>query len=249
MRIGSCSNLVVPLVLILCIATFPAVDRSRAATPAGSNDAAQDVHLGSPVHVTKIKVPKKLRKRELAAVVSATLTPTGTFENLQVLGGDNELGASALDAVRQWRYTPSMMDGKAVLQNVFITVQSEKGKVESSIETDTLPTQPPGIEAQISTGTLLRVDPRRMKAPRAVYSPDPQYSEEARRAKYQGDMVLGLILGADGKPEDVWVVKKLGLGLDQNALATVRQWKFEPAMDDGKGMRVLLDVDVTFRIY
>src|SRR3954465_11402787 len=68
-----------------------------------------------------------------------------------------------------------------------------------------------------------------VSAPRTLFSPDPEYSEEARKAKYQGVVVLWLIVGPDGRPRDMKVARALGMGLDQKAIEAVRQWKFEPA--------------------
>jgi TonB family protein len=88
-----------------------------------------------------------------------------------------------------------------------------------------------------------------VSAPKAVYSPDPEYSEEARKAKYQGVCVVQLIVGPDGKPRDVKVVRSLGLGLDEKAIEAVNQWKFDPAQKDGKPVAVAINVEVTFRLY
>ena len=88
-----------------------------------------------------------------------------------------------------------------------------------------------------------------VSAPRALFSPDPEYSEEARKAKYQGVVVLWLIVGPDGRPRDMKVVRPLGMGLDQKAIEAVRQWKFEPAMKDGKPVAVQINVEVNFRLY
>ncbi len=85
--------------------------------------------------------------------------------------------------------------------------------------------------------------------PRAVSTPDPEYSEEARKAKYQGTVVLWLIIGADGKPRDIRVSRALGMGLDQKAVDAVRHWVFEPAMKDGKPVAVQMNVEVSFRLY
>jgi len=86
-------------------------------------------------------------------------------------------------------------------------------------------------------------------APRALDTPDPEYSEEARKAKYQGTCVLWLIVGPDGKPRDVKVARALGMGLDEKAIEAVRNWKFEPAMKDGKPVAVQINVEVNFRLY
>ncbi len=88
-----------------------------------------------------------------------------------------------------------------------------------------------------------------VSAPKAVYSPEPEYSEEARKAKYQGTCVLWLVVGPDGRPRDVKVTRSLGLGLDEKAIETVRTWKFEPAMKDGKPVAVQISVEVDFRLY
>jgi periplasmic protein TonB len=85
--------------------------------------------------------------------------------------------------------------------------------------------------------------------PRALDTPDPEYSEEARKAKYQGTCVLWLIVGPDGKPRDVKVARALGMGLDEKAIQAVRNWKFEPAMKDGKPVAVQINVEVNFRLY
>lgn len=88
-----------------------------------------------------------------------------------------------------------------------------------------------------------------VSAPRAVFTPDPEYSEEARKAKYQGTVVLWLIVGPDGRPRDMKVTRSLGMGLDQKAMEAVRQWKFEPALKDGQPVAVQISVEVNFRLY
>jgi periplasmic protein TonB len=88
-----------------------------------------------------------------------------------------------------------------------------------------------------------------VSAPRATYAPDPEYSEEARKAKYQGVVVLWLIVGPDGRPRDIKVSRQLGMGLDQKAIEAVRMWRFEPATKDGKPVAVQINVEVNFRLY
>ncbi|MDP9266914.1 MAG: energy transducer TonB [Acidobacteriota bacterium] len=88
-----------------------------------------------------------------------------------------------------------------------------------------------------------------VSAPRAIYAPDPDYSEEARKAKYQGSVVLWLIVGPDGRPRDVKVVRSLGMGLDEKAVEAVRTWKFEPALKDGRAVPVQVNIEVSFRLY
>ena len=88
-----------------------------------------------------------------------------------------------------------------------------------------------------------------VSAPRPIFTPEPEYSEEARKAKYQGTCVLWLIVDRDGKTRDIRVGRALGLGLDEKAIEAVKQWKFEPAIKDGKPVSVQVNVEVSFRLY
>jgi TonB family protein len=88
-----------------------------------------------------------------------------------------------------------------------------------------------------------------VQAPKPIFAPDPEYSEEARKAKYQGVVVLWLIVGPDGQPRDIKVSRPLGMGLDQKAIEAVRKWKFEPAKKDGVPVAVQINVEVNFRLY
>ena len=88
-----------------------------------------------------------------------------------------------------------------------------------------------------------------ISAPQAISAPDPDYTEEARRAKKQGTCVLWLIVDAAGRPRDIKVVRGLGLGLDAKALEAVQQWRFQPALKDGKPVDVQISVEVEFHLY
>jgi periplasmic protein TonB len=88
-----------------------------------------------------------------------------------------------------------------------------------------------------------------ISAPQAISTPDPEYTEEARRAKTQGTCVLWLIVDSQGHPRDIKVVRGLGYGLDAKALDAVRQWRFQPSMKDGKPVDVQISVEVAFHLY
>jgi len=87
-----------------------------------------------------------------------------------------------------------------------------------------------------------------VSAPRPIYRPDPEYSEEGRRNKWQGTVLLQIIVGVDGKAHDIKVAHSLGMGLDEKAVETVRQWRFEPGTKDGKPVPVQVGVEVNFRL-
>jgi TonB family protein len=88
-----------------------------------------------------------------------------------------------------------------------------------------------------------------VSAPKVLYAPDPDYSEEARKAKYQGTVILWLVVDQNGRPQQIKVSRSLGMGLDQKAIEAVRNWKFEPAMKDSRPVPVQINVEVNFRLY
>ena len=88
-----------------------------------------------------------------------------------------------------------------------------------------------------------------VSAPKEIYAPEPEYSEEARKVKHMGTVVLQLVVGSDGLPRDIRVVRTLGLGLDEKAIEAVRKWRFEPAKKDGKPVAALVSVEVDFHLY
>jgi periplasmic protein TonB len=88
-----------------------------------------------------------------------------------------------------------------------------------------------------------------VSAPQLIFAVDPEFSDEARRAKYQGVCVVSLVVDAQGNPQRVQVVRHLGMGLDEKALEAVRQYKFKPATLQGKPVPVEVNIEVNFRIY
>lgn len=90
---------------------------------------------------------------------------------------------------------------------------------------------------------------RGVTAPRVIYQTDPEFSEEARKAKYQGTCVLGLVVDANGRPTNIRVINALGMGLDEKAIESVRNWRFEPGQKDGHPVAVEIAVEVDFHLY
>ena len=89
-----------------------------------------------------------------------------------------------------------------------------------------------------------------VSAPVPLFQPEAEFSDEARRAKYQGIVVIYVIVDAQGNPQNPRVVRSLGMGLDEKALEAVRKYKFKPAMKDGKTpVPVPVNIEVNFRLY
>ncbi len=87
-----------------------------------------------------------------------------------------------------------------------------------------------------------------VSAPVPVYRPEPEYSEEARKAKWQGAVLLYLVVDENGVPQDIKVIRSVGLGLDQKAIEAVQKWRFKPGQKDGKAVPVSANIEVNFRL-
>jgi TonB family protein len=87
-----------------------------------------------------------------------------------------------------------------------------------------------------------------VSAPTVIHKVEPEYSEEARQRKFQGTVILFIVVDAEGKPRDLRVIRPLGLGLDQKAIEAVEKWKFKPGMKDGKPVAVQATIEVNFRL-
>jgi len=85
-------------------------------------------------------------------------------------------------------------------------------------------------------------------APVLVYKKEPEYSEEARKAKYQGTVTLYVEVAPNGKATNIKVLHSLGLGLDEKAIEAVKQWTFKPGLKDGKPVTVAASIEVNFRL-
>ena len=85
--------------------------------------------------------------------------------------------------------------------------------------------------------------------PKIIYQPEPEFSEEARKAKFMGVVTVSLIVDQNGKPQNVHVTRGVGMGLDENAVAAVKQYRFKPATENGKAVAVYLNVEVNFEIF
>lgn len=125
-------------------------------------------------------------------------------------------------------------------------------------------TPPPTNDAQSVTDAATAASPREPQTkvtakplmnsdkdvtpPRALYSPNATYSDEARRAHYQANVVLGMVVAADGLVNDVRVIQSAGLGLDEEAVKAVKTWRFQPATKDGQPVSFQMQIQVNFRL-
>lgn len=119
------------------------------------------------------------------------------------------------------------------LNKVFLTNDDDVANLEKQADQNNVPSKIGGD----------------VKPPHAVHTPDPEYSPEARQSKLQGTVLLWIVVGADGTVHDVRVLRRLGQGLDEQAVRAVRSWRFTPATKNGKPVSVMMNVEVNFRLY
>ncbi len=132
----------------------------------------------------------------------------------------------------------------------------------------TLASNGPGLHAGIGTGPRGGVGPgdgpgygpgadggvvyspgRGVVAPVPIYAPEAEFSDEARRSKYQGVCLISIIVDSHGNPQNPRVVQRLGMGLDEKAIEAIRHYKFKPGTKDGKPVPVLITIEVDFRMF
>ena len=88
-----------------------------------------------------------------------------------------------------------------------------------------------------------------VSAPQVVHSAEPEFTEDARRANFQGNVSIRLIVDSQGNPQDISLLSHLGMGLDEKAIEAVRQYKFRPAMFQGHPVPVQIVIDVAFHLH
>ncbi len=85
--------------------------------------------------------------------------------------------------------------------------------------------------------------------PQVIFNPEPSFSEEARKAKQQGMVLLLVVVGQDGHTYDIRVAQSLGMGLDEKAIEAVNRWRFRPATFNGQAVATQIAVQVDFHLY
>jgi TonB family protein len=89
---------------------------------------------------------------------------------------------------------------------------------------------------------------RGITAPSVLSRVEPEYSEEARKAKYSGAVMLAIVVNTDGRADNIKVIKSIGMGLDEKAIEAVERWRFRPGTKDGVPVRVRAQIEVNFRL-
>ena len=244
-------NLLVTILWLLVTGCFGQSAPQLVSAPKPPGDAARDQSfvMGHPARLVDPLLSDDVRKQNLATVLHGTITASGAFDGFTVVGGDAELNRTAVSAVQQWSYTPATRGGQPIDVPVYITIRAQHGKVRAIVEPDlAFPEAGLNLTDNDAAGEHPLKVGGEVRAPKPTYAPPPQFSAAARAAKHDGTVELGLIVKADGTPGDIWVNRKAGFGLDQQAVQTARQWKFRPATRDGKPVAVVISIGMSFKL-
>ena len=137
-------------------------------------------------------------------------------------------------------------------ENIYSEVPDPVGVTDPDFEAYTLKRfglEVDAAHAIAQAGGLYQVGGR-VSAPVVIHSVEAQFSDVARRAKYQGVCLVSLTVDAQGNPQNVRVTRSLGMGLDEKAIEAVQQYRFRPAMLDGETpVPVAITMEISFRQY
>lgn len=174
-----------------------------------------------------------LRMVRLTAVIKAD----GTVGHVEAFTPNGSpLQEAAATAVKQSKFAAGTLNGAPV--PVLVCVRVPFFGVSESI---------PRLFPCPRGGALM--ENAGVRPPRLLYAPDPQYSDQARRKRIQGIVVISTRVDEQGNPTDLRVEQSLGYGLDEQAMDAVSHYRFSPAMRDGKPVATRIKIEVSFRLY
>lgn len=209
-----------------------------------------------PENMVRPRYPKDALRNGTAGTVDlrAVIAPDGKMTGLAVVSGDRDFSQSAETAIRNWRFQ-EVRHGQPVeaIYKIHIRFDPMLQEATSDVELESPPPEAPPTLTRARRQNLApdvhHMSEPGMIAPKAIYSPEPEFSETARKAAWQGNVDIDLVVGPDGLPRDLQLVRSAEASLSDNALAAVKQWKFAPGTKDGKPVATEIQVEVSFKLY
>jgi protein TonB len=184
-------------------------------------------------------------------IVEARIGPDGAVEDARILRSIPLLDQAALDAVMQWRFTPTLLNGNPVPVIMTVTVNFVVDQPEvvrddapDGVRVEAVPVEPATINVRPAPRGhgAIEVTPERRQMPEVVKEVKPSYTAEAMKAGIQGTVEMKVTVGVDGKVTDAHVIRSLSM-LDEPALTAVREWEFKPLAQP-----VEVNIEMTFAL-
>jgi TonB family protein len=179
----------------------------------------------------------------LVVDASGAAVPNATV-SLQVSGTDHKVFSTTTTSAGDFvlRGVPPDTYDLVVEASGFLKATTKGLKVDPDRDVSV-----PKIKLEVGSAGAYRIGGG-VSAPTVLVKVDPEYSEEARKAKLQGTVILYVVVDERGNPRDLRVIRSLGLGLDQKAIEAVERWKFRPGKKDGKAVPVQATIEINFRL-
>jgi TonB family protein len=217
---------------------------------AEADTAADSIVPGNLISKVDPAFPKEAKKKKAHGTVEliATIDTDGNVSSIAISNGDMIFAEPAVDAVRNWKFEPYTNNGQPVEVWQRLEFDFTPGRHTAALQEQLPPAELAHGLPLLSHSTDNRVHGP-MTPPKAIYAPDPEYSEVARKVRYQGVCVLSLVVGVDGLAHDIKVVRALGRGMDEKAVEGVSKWRFQPATQDGKPVSTQTLIEVSFHLY
>ena len=233
-------------------ATAISEEKTTVPTPSLNTAGDEEVHPLA-IYMVNPEFPESHNKKAERGqiVLRVAIANDGSVKEVSIIGGEPSLASLVSAAIRKWRYVPAMKAGHFVESEKEITIAYRLASDLSIPEepVSSVPREPKeDLMSEIASGNLHHGKEDGTTPPKGLQMPDPDYSEAARIDKFQGTLLVGVVVASDGKPRDVWVVRPLGHGLDEKAVDAVKAWIFAPAMRNGNAVSTVVSVEVSFRL-
>jgi len=172
-------------------------------------------------------------------IVSLVVGSDGVAADVKVIRSLNPVvDKIALDAVKNAHFEPGTVSGKPVPVRTDVSLHFFGREDTATLK----------VLQRKYSGPMIAAKGYDVP-PKAVHTVEAEFSDQARREGKSGNVLVSLIVSEEGMPTQVHVVRGAGMGLDEKALAAVSQYRFRPAMKDGKPVAAQISVEVSFRLY
>lgn len=253
---------ILALAAVIVLAPAGAMAQSPSPVRVGGNvQAPQRVKYVAPVY------PELAKNARVGGIViaEAVVGTDGRVSNVQVLKSIPLLDQAAIDAISQWAYTPTTLNGTPVPVIMTVTVnftpdataKPSTPEMTQEMRVEMLRAQLADAEARLAAMKqqappvvngvqALRIGGD-VKAPERVKYVPPVYPQDAQDAKVSGIVIIEALVDEQGYVSSAKVLKSVAL-LDQTALDAVMQWKYAPTMLNGVAVPVIMTVTVNFTL-
>jgi TonB family protein len=207
----------------------------------GVYEPGPGIELPRLIDATPITYPPDapLAAAPRVCVVSVVVGVDGALSGVKVVRPlIPEVDRVVSDAVAKLHFEPGTLDGKPVPVRIDVSLHFSSNS-DSAIPR-VLHKQPMGMGG---ASKLYDVPPK------PIHTVEAEFSDQARRERKSGSVTVSLVVDTDGMPTEIHVVRGAGYGLDEKAMEAVSQYRFKPAMKDGKPVAAPISVQVSFRLY